>query len=122
MRRSSAAAAPQRALEMTATRKHAHMRTATDCRARAYAASEARQLLANFNKVIVRLAKFLRGLREAEAETGLGRKRTISDQTLAVSLDGLGLYAKEPRPSIDFARAERECFFRPCKPGIHGPH
>ena len=48
---------------------------------------EARQLLANFNKVIVRLTKFLRGLREAEAETGLGRKRTISDQTLAVSLD-----------------------------------
>ena len=48
---------------------------------------EARQLLANFNKVVVRITKFLRSLREEHAEKSLARKQTISGQTVTMSLD-----------------------------------
>ena len=47
---------------------------------------EGRQLLANFNKVVVRITKFLRSLREEQAEKTLARKQTISGQTMAVHI------------------------------------
>jgi tRNA(Met) C34 N-acetyltransferase TmcA len=47
---------------------------------------EGRQLLANFNKVVVRITKFLRSLREEQAEKTLARRQTISGQTVAVHI------------------------------------